>query len=289
MTQPKTVVLVVALAILLVAGFFFPSPLERISVPPDLIFSLGPIRITNSILGTWLSMLVLLVLGWLGTRNLQLAPTGWLQNLFEMIIEGLLNLVEGVAGHENAKRFFPLVATIFFFILVNNWMGLVPGFNTWGCFIDDAGHASPPLCSSESAMRNAPHAAPAAPGGEQPAAPGTTPRASPAPGVKPAEKHSSVAPGEEIGGRLASPVLAEEAHHFFVPIFRSAATDLNTTLALAIIAVAMIQYWGFQTLGVHYLSKFFTLKGFPIGTFVGLLELISELSKVISFSFRLFG
>jgi F-type H+-transporting ATPase subunit a len=60
-------------------------------------------------------------------------------------------------------------------------------------------------------------------------------------------------------------------------------------LALAIIAFLAIEIAGFQALGLRYLSKFFTLKGFPLGTFVGLLEFVSEIARIISFAFRLFG
>lgn len=80
-------------------------------------------------------------------------------------------------------------------------------------------------------------------------------------------------------------------HHLvFVPLLRSAATDLNTTLALAVVSVALTQVYGVQALGFGaYLGKFIVLKGGPIGLFVGLLELISEVAKLISLSFRLFG
>ena len=74
-----------------------------------------------------------------------------------------------------------------------------------------------------------------------------------------------------------------------IPLFRAPTADLNTTLALALIAVFSIQYFGFKLLGSRiYLGKFFNFKN-PILFFVGLLELVSEFTKVISFTFRLFG
>ena len=94
------------------------------------------------------------------------------------------------------------------------------------------------------------------------------------------------------------------------PFFRSAATDLNTTLALALVSVGLTQYFGFKARGIGYLGKFIavgsiknalTKKGVGcvgrigalglgfIDIFVGVLETISEFSKIISFSFRLFG
>ncbi len=74
----------------------------------------------------------------------------------------------------------------------------------------------------------------------------------------------------------------------FVPLLRGATADLNTTLALAIISIVAIQYFGFATLGIHYSSRFLNFKD-PIYFFLGLLEIISEVSKIISFAFRLFG
>lgn len=80
----------------------------------------------------------------------------------------------------------------------------------------------------------------------------------------------------------------EEGHKAFIPIFRAGTADLNTTLALAIIAMLIIQLSGLRTLGSSYLKKFVNFSN-PIYFFVGILELISEFSKVISFAFRLFG
>lgn len=74
----------------------------------------------------------------------------------------------------------------------------------------------------------------------------------------------------------------------FIPILRAPTADLNTTIALALIAMFMVQYYGFKFLGFSYLKKFFDFSS-PINAFVGILELVSDFSKVISFAFRLFG
>ena len=81
-----------------------------------------------------------------------------------------------------------------------------------------------------------------------------------------------------------------------MPFLRPPATDLNFTLALALVAVVMAQYFGFKAQKLGYLKKFFDLSGFKQGAFmgviqlfVGLLEIISEFARIISFSFRLFG
>jgi F-type H+-transporting ATPase subunit a len=88
----------------------------------------------------------------------------------------------------------------------------------------------------------------------------------------------------------------EEGGYILAPFFRGISVDLNFTAALAIIAVVMIQVIGFRAQGAGYLSKFFnTRRMFKVPFFgamdflVGLLELISELSKILSFAFRLFG
>lgn len=74
----------------------------------------------------------------------------------------------------------------------------------------------------------------------------------------------------------------------FIPLFRAATADLNTTLALAIVAMIAVQIYGFKSLGISYSKKFFNFSN-PIMIFVGFLELISEFSKIISFGFRLYG
>jgi F-type H+-transporting ATPase subunit a len=73
-----------------------------------------------------------------------------------------------------------------------------------------------------------------------------------------------------------------------VPLFRAGTADLNTTLALGLITVFMIQFFGFQYQGFAYLSKYFNFSS-PINFFIGLLELLSETGKIVSFGFRLFG
>lgn len=74
-----------------------------------------------------------------------------------------------------------------------------------------------------------------------------------------------------------------------IPLFRSPASDLNFTIALAVISVAGVNFLGVAALGFRqHFGKFFTLKN-PILSFTGILEFISEFVKIISFSFRLFG
>jgi F-type H+-transporting ATPase subunit a len=85
------------------------------------------------------------------------------------------------------------------------------------------------------------------------------------------------------------PAVAEHtAATKFIPLLRGPTADLNMTIALALIAVFAMQYFGFKTLGLRYGGRFVNVKN-PIMFFVGLLEIVSDISKVISFAFRLFG
>lgn len=80
-----------------------------------------------------------------------------------------------------------------------------------------------------------------------------------------------------------------DGHHAFTPLFRAPASDLNFTVFLGLLAVVMVHVFGFIALGFkRHAGKFFNFKN-PVMTFAGLLELVSEFVKIVSFSFRLFG
>ena len=122
--------------------------LPVIKIAPDVIIPLFPdgTGITNTLLGTWLAIITLVALFYFGTRRRDLIPRG-VQNLVEWAVELLLNLVESVAGKANAKRFFPLVATFFIFILSANLLDIFPGVDTIGWVnltAVKAAHLSPP-------------------------------------------------------------------------------------------------------------------------------------------------
>ncbi len=89
-------------------------------------------------------------------------------------------------------------------------------------------------------------------------------------------------------------VAAEEHGPKFVPLFRAPSADLNMTFALAISTVIMVQIWGIRTQGGAYFAKFTNVSGPNFGMkaingFVSVLEIISELSRILAFGFRLFG
>lgn len=82
----------------------------------------------------------------------------------------------------------------------------------------------------------------------------------------------------------------EEGRKIFVPFFRAGTADLNMTLAIALIVQIAVQVFGVAMIGwKKYGGKFFVISKNPVNTFVGFIEFISEFTKVISFSFRLFG
>jgi F-type H+-transporting ATPase subunit a len=187
--------------------------MPEISIKAEHLFNIGGFSVTNSVL---LSFIVLVLLTFVAislNRKIKLVP-GKTQSLFEILFEEVLSLMDSILGtRELSIKYFPFVATIFIFVLFSNWFGLLPG--------------------------------------------------------------------------VGSIILHEGSKS--VPIFRSPAADLNFTIMLAMISVVAVNFFGILTLGVkRYSGKFFNFKN-PIMTFVGLLELISEFVKVISFSFRLFG
>lgn len=212
--------------------------MPHVSLAAQKIYALYGFSITNSLLATWLVMAILFIFTWLATRKLSLIPSG-AQTLAEMVIGGLHDFFEQVTG-ENVKKFFPLAASLFLFILISNWMGLLPGVGTIG--IERTNEI---VTQEVDAHRQETSTDPLPPG--------------------------------------------ESTHQTeFIPLLRAATADLNTTVALALIAVFAIQYFGFRTLGFHYTGRFIILTN-PIMFAVGILELVSEIAKIISFGFRLFG
>jgi F-type H+-transporting ATPase subunit a len=99
--------------------------------------------LTNSIVVALLVTILLLVLSRRATRRMQLVPRGG-QNVFEALVEGLYEMLEGIVGKHMIARTFPLLATIFIYILTANWFGLLPGVGTIGF-----GEKSGPLALSE--------------------------------------------------------------------------------------------------------------------------------------------
>ncbi len=104
-------------------------PQPHPELPAEVVFHLLGFPITNSIIATWLSIVVLVGISYAVTRRLKLIPNR-LQSMLEAALGWLLNFCQEVAGDKNGRRFFPIVATIFLFVITNAWLNLLPGFGS---------------------------------------------------------------------------------------------------------------------------------------------------------------
>ncbi len=195
---------------------------------------IGAFTITNALVTSWIAVAIIVIISVVLRLKLKTIP-GKLQHLFELIYEGGLSLADQVTNNRTkSKKIFPVVISIFFFVLINNWLGILPltGFGL-------------------------------------------------------VETHEGVSS--------------------FIPFIRSGTADINTTLALAIMAVIGANIFGVVSLGVWKMfNKFVNLKALgsiatkikkdptivivaPITFFVGIIEIVGEVAKIASLSFRLFG
>ena len=92
----------------------------------NVLFSIGPLEVTSTVTTTWVIILVLGLISWLATRHLTEVP-GVLQTGAEMAVGRLLSFYEGTLGKEHARKYFPILGTLFIFIIVSNYSGLLPG------------------------------------------------------------------------------------------------------------------------------------------------------------------
>lgn len=181
-----------------------------VALAAETLFNIGPLPITNTLISTFL-VDGIVVAGIVALKkNISLVP-GAFQNAVELVFDGLYSLTESVAA-KNAAIIFPWFMSFFIFILIANWISLLPGFGTIGFNTKEG----------------------------------------------------------------------------FVPLFRGASSDINFTLGLALVSAIATHVLAIRAVGIgEYLSRYFSLN--PIFLFVGLLELVGEITKVISLSFRLFG
>lgn len=186
----------------------------HVELAPEIIGNFYGLPITNTLLTSWIAIAILLTTAVLVGRNLKLVPNR-VQTAFEALFEFVLSQMEQILESKVlARRFFPLIVTIFLFISFANVTEFIPGIGSLGIF---------------------------------------------------------------------------DEHGVFNPLLRSINTDLNVTLALALISFVTIEVAGVATIGFFkYGSKFINFSS-PMKFIVGIIELISEVSRLISFSFRLFG
>ena len=181
---------------------------------PYILGYLGELPITSTLLTAWLSIIFLIILALIIRYKISLIPNK-LQSVAEILIGGAYDYTKEILGtKEHADRYFPILITIFIFVLAVNWIGVLPGVGAFG-FYDSNGHLT--------------------------------------------------------------------------PLFYPSATDLNITIGLTIVAFLTIEVAGVVSLGLwKYGSKFINFKS-PLSFAIGIMELISVLARLVSFSFRLFG
>ncbi len=250
----------------IVLGYFaaraYPPLQPHVQLPAESLAHISAnFDFTNTLFATlWADVILLLIA--LKVRSAiksgSLVPQG-IAGAIEAFLEGLYNLTESTAG-KWAKKIFPYFATITLLVLVVNWMELIPGVDSIGVF--DSHHV---------------HIA------------GADEHADPFGDHGPCTKTSFLGMAL-VGGSDSACASA------VVPAIRVASTDLNFTAALAVISVVMTQYIGLQALGGSYFKKFWNVSTlFKVPVFgaidfaVGLLEVVAEFAKILSFSFRLFG
>jgi len=133
------------------------KPQEEHGLPlhPVVLFHLGPLPVTNSMMVTWIVAAALIIFAQYATRQVKAVPEG-AQNFWEWLVEGLYKFLEDIIGHDLVKRTFWFFATIFIFILFCNWFGLIPGVGTigWNVTYADGTHEFRPLLRGANADLN---------------------------------------------------------------------------------------------------------------------------------------
>jgi F-type H+-transporting ATPase subunit a len=108
---------------------FMAVPKPHVELPSEGVFEVAGFTITNTLIASWLTIVVLASMFYVCTRKMKLIP-GRLQNLAEMAVEALLSFVKSVAGEKYARLLFPVVATIFIYVITNAYLALLPFFGT---------------------------------------------------------------------------------------------------------------------------------------------------------------
>ncbi len=243
-----------------------------ISIKAETLLRIGSFGINNSMVLSFVvtSFFIFLLLRY--KQEFESGNRTTLYYIVTMVLRSLYQLFQSIV-HEKIAVFFPLLSAFFLWILIQNWTGLLPGVGSimvkvpasivHGTHAEDMSHTTEAEHTDKVVD----------------------------------DEHIEEQIIDEHGLIVEEPVVAdthektEESHDelLSVPLFRGNNADINATLALAIISVVMIQVYGVQFLGFKaYISKFINFKD-PIYFVLGILEIVSEISKVVSFAFRLFG
>lgn len=245
----------------------------HISLAAETLFHIGPVPITNSFLVMVLVMAALLLVFSLMARRITVDPRqgGRFGGVGELIVDFLLNLVESSGGKTLGRKIFPLVSGLFIFIIFSNFTGLLPGIGT--IWIAKEAEADPGA-DAEVAVENANVVTETEEGQIATAAVNGS-------GDDHAAATTDTAVAEDTEGHGGAEAAHETEH---VPLFRPPTADLNMTLAMSTITFVAVQIFGVRAHGVGG-----RLKHMANPPFLFPIEVISELSRIISLSARLFG
>ncbi len=277
----------------------------------DVLFTAGPLPITNTLIASWITMVVVVLLAFVATRKMRVIPRR-LQSIFEVATETLLNFIESVAGHKNGRRFFPVIATIFIFVIFNAYLALLPIYGP-AIYAEETEAAETPVAGTVVELVEAEKVEEGDVIARIDTGTEIVDVVAPMSGhiqlvevhvgdeVREIQVGDTVSVDEEIASVVTKP-----------PLIRSASTDINMTLALAVMAVFFVEFWGLTGKGFRtYISEYINvgelfragrlfLKGKitdalmatitgVINAVIGGLEAISHMTRMISFAFRLFG
>ncbi len=222
----------------------------HVEVAAETLFHIGPIPFTNAMLTTFIVMAAICIfLTWVA-RNMKDVP-GRAQSIVEMTIEFMLGLVESAASSKRAaRRIFPLIGGLFIFIAIANYTGILPGMGTIGYYKKH--EATTETTTDEDS-----------------------------------ESHGAVVYEVASIGQTAAPVVSQDSSEnekVLVPFFRAPNSDINMTLAMALLSFVVVQIAGVRAHGVRG-----RIKHMATPAFIFPIEVISELSRIISLSARLFG
>ncbi len=262
--------------------------------------------VTNTLVTTFVAFFIvtIMVLALRAkSRTADEVPTGF-YNLFEFVIETAYKYATGLAGSKKARNFFPLFMTLILYILVANWIELVPGVDSIGFYewiphfeAEKVGHEAEALAEeqgihlSEEELHEIEANQVIITDLENKGALRSDPFLLKSP--------DNAVEGDIDEGDPRAGLDPDKADWTVVAFLRAPATDLNFTLAMALVTMFLVQFYGFKYLGVGYLKKFFPtdsnvdamaknpIKG--IDWAVGILELVGEFARILSFSFRLLG
>ncbi len=222
----------------------------HIELAAEELFKIGPFSVTNSFLTMIMVMALILLVGAYVARRAMMVP-GRLQAAVEIIMEFLLGMTESAGGKSLGRRVLPLVSGLFVFILFANYSGLLPGVGTVGLYKEDPHAEEEEEHSEEAGLYTL-----ASAGSDT-----TTPLVS-----------------------VQEEAAAEEHHEVLVPFLRPPTADLNMTLAMALVTFTAVQIYGIRAHG--FVGR---IKHMADPPFLLPIEIISELSRIISLSARLFG